>query len=65
MKPNSIECLQVRDSFVVKVEDGPRRPYNAGAILYYNGSLSIVYEGEGDDRAEAVRKAAAELRGLL
>ena len=33
----------------------------------YNGSLSIVYEGEaeGDDRVEAVRKAAAELRGLL
>ncbi len=33
----------------------------------YNGSLSIVYEGEaeGNDRVEAVRKAAAELRSLL
>jgi sugar phosphate isomerase/epimerase len=33
----------------------------------YNGPLSIVYEGEaeGDDRVEAIRKAAAELRGLL
>ena len=31
----------------------------------YNGSLSIVYEGQAQDRVEAVRKAAAELRGLL
>ena len=31
----------------------------------YNGPLSIVYEGQAQDRVEAVRKAAAELRGLL
>ena len=31
----------------------------------YNGSLSIVYEGEEEDRVGAVRKAAAHLRELL
>ena len=33
----------------------------------YNGPLSIVYEGQaqGEDRVNAVRKAAAELRSLL
>ena len=33
----------------------------------YNGPLSIVYEGQaqGEDRVDAVRKAAAELRSLL
>ena len=33
----------------------------------YNGPLSIVYEGQaqGEDRVDAVRRAAAELRSLL
>ena len=31
----------------------------------YNGSLSIVYEGQQPDRVDAVRKAASHLRELL
>lgn len=31
----------------------------------YNGNLSIVYEGQEEDRVEAVRKAALHLRNLL
>ena len=31
----------------------------------YNGCISIVYEGEAEDRVEQVRKAARYLRDLL
>ena len=31
----------------------------------YNGCLSIVYEGQEEDRVGAVRKAAAHLREML
>ena len=31
----------------------------------YNGCISIVYEGEHEDRVEMVRLAVAQLRNLL
>ena len=31
----------------------------------YNGCISIVYEGEHEDRVEQVRLAVAQLRRLL
>ena len=64
------QAVYVRTKFY-RVESGRETVLDYDRIIdilrrgQYNGSLSIVYEGEEEDRVGAVRKAAAHLRALL
>ena len=63
-------AIYVRTKFY-KIESGREEWLDYERILRilkgvnYNGCLSIVYEGQEEDRVEAVRKAANHLRALL
>ena len=63
-------AMYIRTKFY-KIESGKEEwlDYDriAGIIkgANYNGCISIVYEGEQEDRVEQVRLAAAQLRSLL
>ncbi len=70
MEQTAPHAMYVRTKFY-KIESGKEewldyeRIVNILKKVNYNGCISIVYEGEAEDRVEQVRKAANYLRELL